>query len=94
MQIIKIQEITKTCESCPAQWEGKTDEGKTVYIRYRWGELTIQVSPEPSNNIYEAVNGVEVINKQLGDSLNGYLTYDELKNATAGIIEFPPSEAT
>ena len=64
-----------------------------VYVRYRWGNLTIEVSPEPSNDIYDAIDGIEVFSQELGGGLDGHLTYDQLKTATAEIIEFPPSEA-
>jgi hypothetical protein len=26
----------------PSQWSGKTDEGRDVYIRYRWGVLSVE----------------------------------------------------
>jgi hypothetical protein len=32
-----ITEIIQTCGACPAQWEGKTADGRYVYIRYRHG---------------------------------------------------------
>jgi hypothetical protein len=92
--MFKVQEIRKTCESSPAQWEGKTSDGKMIYVRYRWGELTIEISPELTTHIYDAIDGVEIFNKQIGDGYDGFLTYEQLKNVTAGIIEFPISEAT
>lgn len=92
--MIKIQKLINTCESCPAQWEGKTDEGKMVYIRYRWGNLSVRISAEQSNDIYEAVGGIEIFNQQLNDNLHGWLSYEELKTITADIIKFPPIAAT
>jgi hypothetical protein len=87
--MIKIKEITQTCESSPAQWEAKSDDGKMVYIRYRWGDLTVKVAPEPSDDIYDAVKGTEVFKRQLNNDLHGWLSYEELKTATNGIIKFP-----
>jgi len=42
--LIKVVEVWKTCDAFPAQWEGKTKDGKDVYVRYRWGNLTVQVA--------------------------------------------------
>lgn len=38
-----IERLDLTCGACPTQYEGVTNDGNTVYIRYRWGELTVQV---------------------------------------------------
>ena len=33
--------LKMTCTSCPSQWDAKTTDGTYVYIRYRWGCLTV-----------------------------------------------------
>jgi len=38
-----LKELKMTCDVCPSQWEGKTEDGKTVYILYRWGCLSAGV---------------------------------------------------
>ena len=43
---IKVPDLRKTCESCPAQWEGVTEDRKYVYIRYRHGFLSVEVGGE------------------------------------------------
>ena len=43
---MNITELEQTCFACPSQWEGKTETGKEVYIRYRWGYLSIRVDEE------------------------------------------------
>lgn len=89
MSKIKIKEITRTCESCPAQWEGKTDDGRMIYVRYRWGHLSIRISPEQTDYVSDAVRGEEILSQQIGDDLHGFLTIEELKTATAEILVFP-----
>lgn len=42
---ITIIKLTRTCIACPSQWEGETSHGAAVYIRFRWGELTVHVGP-------------------------------------------------
>jgi hypothetical protein len=60
--MLKIISLSKTCEACPSQWEGKTAEGKKVYIRYRWGRLTMYI------------DGQLEFNGTFGDNLDGYMT--------------------
>lgn len=34
---MKIVKAEQTCGACPSQWDAWTDEGRYVYLRYRWG---------------------------------------------------------
>jgi len=43
---LTIVALTQTCGMCPSQWEGTTDDGKAVYIRYRHGELSVGVGKD------------------------------------------------
>lgn len=43
-QPIVVESITMTCGACPTQWEGHTNDGKSVYVRYRWGYLSVDVN--------------------------------------------------
>ena len=45
-KIHRVTQLAKTCGACPAQWEGVTDDGQEVYIRYRWGFLYALVGDE------------------------------------------------
>lgn len=47
-----ITDLRKTCAASPAQWEAKTPDGQFVYIRYRWGVLTMGVG----ENIDQAIH--------------------------------------
>ena len=75
-----IKELRKTCPACPSQWEGKLDNGKMIYIRYRWSCLSVSVSEKPTNDIMDAVNGRTIYEKYIGDELgfDGYLEDDEM----------------
>ena len=80
--MIKIKEITNTCQACPSQWEGTSTDNRSVYIRYRWGHLSICFRP----------NGEEILDLDYGDNWNGFITYSILKELTAGILELPERE--
>ena len=59
--MIQVKTLTQTCNACPSQWEGELTNGEELYIRYRWGYLSIRV------------NNKEIWGKTLGDDLNGYI---------------------
>ena len=41
--MITIKQIKNLHTACPSQWEGETDDGQDVYVRYRGGELSIEI---------------------------------------------------
>jgi hypothetical protein len=79
--MIVVAELQQTCASNPSQWEGYDSEGNQIYARYRWGHLTVEV------------NGTEVFARQLGDHLDGRLTFEGLKEATKDFITWDSEKA-
>jgi hypothetical protein len=78
---VRVTSISKTCHSCPAQWEGGTADGGIVYIRYRWGGLRATVDSE------------EVYYESVGDQYDGCMSFDELKRHLAGVLAFDCEES-
>lgn len=37
---IKVVDLKRTCDASPSQWEGLTENGMAIYIRYRSGVLS------------------------------------------------------
>ena len=74
-----IREISQTCLACPAQWEGFLADGRAFYIRYRWGVLSFSVSSSKSNDVSDAVLGDNVYREQIGESLDGFIYFDRVK---------------
>lgn len=64
--MIKIVSLTQTTSACPTQWEGLTDNGEKVYVRFRFGNLSISIDGKP---IFKA-------NDDSG--WNGVLSFDNL----------------
>ena len=83
---MKVVELSKTCAACPAQWSGRTEDGKWVYVRYRWGFLSVRVAE--GDNVYAAVNGDEVFGKECGGEYDGFMSLAELIEHTPD-IEWP-----
>lgn len=38
---MKLVSLEQTCGACPSQWEGKLEDGRFVYARYRYGHLAV-----------------------------------------------------
>jgi hypothetical protein len=75
---LRVTSIRQTCDACPSQWEGTLEDGREIYVRYRWGILHIGVGGR----------GREWLLETLSHDLDGVLTFEELVNATQGKIEW------
>lgn len=95
----KIKTLTKTCDSCPAQWEGKTYEDKFVYVRYRFGCLQLSVA----DSEYYAVMGTEspvtfcsstpsTVYLDVGDEMDGSMELTELIHYSQEFFDFSSCE--
>lgn len=84
---MKIVNLKQTCNACPSQWEGKLDDGRMIYIRYRWGNLTVTISNEETDDIDEAIRGDLIFEKVLDDEgWDGCLTTQEMLLETGYVI--------
>ena len=43
---MKIHNLTQLTPACPSQWEADTEDGRKVYVRYRWGKLRVGVGDD------------------------------------------------
>lgn len=81
---VRVLELRRTCRSHPAQWEGRTADGRFIYVRYRWGQLQVGFGA----TIEEAVEDEKTFVRNLGGPYDGVLEYADLVAATPG-IEWP-----
>ena len=65
----KVLEYKETCGACPSQWKGKLEDGKFIYIRYRWSTLEVGIGKDMA----EAVRSREVFERTPGDGLLGVM---------------------
>jgi len=72
----KIKDIRQTCMACPSQWSGTTTDNEEIYIRFRWGILSVRIEDKV---IFE-----EQISK---DSLDGVISLDKVLKHTKNILE-------
>ncbi len=76
---MKIKDPVMTCSACPAQWEGRTDGDRPVYVRYRWGYLSVRVGP-PGGDSWSAVGGVLIYGGQIGEEYDGAIEWREVRD--------------
>lgn len=84
----RIASIKQTCFACPSQWEGQTSDGRVVYVRYRWGGLSVSFG----NSLRDAISGNDYLYADAGDGMDGLMTYEELKTHFTNVIEWPETQ--
>ncbi len=67
-----VYNLIRTSTFCPSQWEGKTEEGDVLYIRFRHGVLTMGVG----NDLSDAIDNSII--KYRDNNNNGIMTTDEM----------------
>lgn len=87
----KIKTLTKTCDSCPAQWEGKTYDDKFVYVRYRFGNLQLSVADSEKDAVMGA-NCSDTVCFDVGDEMDGSMELTELIHYSQAIFDFSSCE--
>jgi hypothetical protein len=70
-----VKEMKRVCLVAPSARECVTEKGQRVYIRYRHVGLTVRIGDSP--------NEVFVIESQLTDEDDSYLSFSELQAAVA-----------
>lgn len=82
----KLTRIVCTCSACPTQYEGRFEDGDDLYIRYRYGELTVYKTPHGREHYSEGHLLLEV---EHGADLDGTLEDAELIQHCKDLLTFP-----
>lgn len=70
-----IKIIKQTCKNSPSQWDGELNDGREIYIRYRWGTIEVYVA----NMIgQKALDGDCILDKPIGDEYDGKIKFDAI----------------
>lgn len=85
---VQIVELVNTGVACPTQWDAKDSEGRVLYIRYRWGHLSVRRAPTEAPGDPWHPNSKVIFGKQLADDLHGCMSDEELATATQGVLLF------
>lgn len=71
----ELKSLDQTCSACPSQWEGRTTDDQYVYVRFRWGGLSVSVDPV-EDRVY--VDGMFRAHARVSDCLDGYMTTEQM----------------
>jgi len=41
--MLRVVRLSQTSPACPVQWEGRTSDDRPVYVRYRFGYLSVRL---------------------------------------------------
>lgn len=63
---IRVKDVVDLATICPTQFEAKTEDGREVYIRYRWGNLTVEI------------NECRIFDRRVGDDLDGEIAWSAI----------------
>lgn len=86
---VKVVKLVQTCRACPSQWNAWLSDGRMIYVRYRWGTLSITISDRPTedvNLLFE--HGEDLFVGQIGDSLDGTLSTEDMVPYLWKALEF------
>ena len=68
---------------------GKTDTGSTIYVRVRFGHLSMRIDPR-EDPPFGGAAGKWVFEAEVGDgAYTAWIDYDELRDLTSEHIEWP-----
>ena len=86
--MLQIETLTQTCGTCPSQWEGRLADGRPIYIRFRWGELSIRLGESGADfeNAWAAPNWFEW---EAANGLDGEISLEEVCSVS-GLL--PPAQ--
>jgi hypothetical protein len=85
----KVVALNKTCFACPAQWEGALEDGRTIYARYRGGALSVGIGDDLDEAIDNGWTDQALYADYVGDALDGFMDFEELRTHLHGLLEFP-----
>ena len=71
--MMKIKSLQQTCFACPSQWEGELEDGRFIYIRYRWGNLGFGIG----NTLSEAIENYNY-GEDLGKEFDGVMETNDM----------------
>ncbi len=85
----KVLTLKKTCLACPSQWEGDIEDGRAVYARFRHGHLSVGIGGTVKEAVGNAMSDQALYEGDIGDGLDGFMDFDELKAHLRWLLEFP-----
>lgn len=83
-----VKELRKTCDACPAQWEGLTYGNKHIYIRYRFGCFQASVADTEDDAVLSGDLIAHSLVLEYGHNFAGEMDKEEMLELTEGFLDF------
>jgi hypothetical protein len=87
--MIKVVSIDYAGGACPYQLEGKTEDGKWFYLRYRGGWLRYVVAETHTTWMKSKKDSWYNYSKQIGDEYDGGADHEKFMTELDGRVQFP-----
>jgi hypothetical protein len=87
--MITVIEVAQISHACPTEWEGITDDGRHIYVRYRFSNFSVQIA----DTRRKASKGYELFRAKIGEEMSGTMGFDQMRDVTARIIQWPEVES-
>ena len=81
--LLRVRSLVRTGAAAPSQWEGRTAGGQFVYVRYRYGLLTVQVGADRN----DALDHEPIFMWSAIDKLDGYMSTPDMLVRTGIAVE-------
>jgi hypothetical protein len=78
---ISTHDLIVVCSACPSSWDATDHLGRHVHIRYRWGNLRVQVSQD--DNLPHTIAAIPH-----GNSLDGSMDEETMISLTSDVIKW------
>ena len=79
--MLKITDIQQTCPAFPSQWDGRLEDGRPFYIRYRGGYLAVRFGPV-GGSFDDALNADNWFDQKVGGDRDGEIELAEVCRLT------------
>ena len=77
--MIRVICLTVKIAACPMRLTGQTPDGHEVSVNYRWGFLTIHIDNTEDG---------WTLARQVGGENDGWISLDEIREITAGVVDW------
>jgi hypothetical protein len=86
---LRCVELRQTGDACPSQWEGVLDDGRAVYIRYRFGLLAVGVGAALDDAVLMCMDA-PLLDLAISDHYDGVMTTEEMAEHVRSVLEVTP----
>jgi len=82
----RVVDLKRTTWACPTQWEGRLEDGRTLYARCRHGELSVGIGAGLDAAVANGMSKDALCSEYVED---GSMSFEELRAHLYGLLEFP-----